>query len=168
VEQLAGTFIPFFTAMGVLDMDMERTVKNVEGLTVRACLSSYIALCGAWALLAIFCASVEIFRSDGRLIPPLLISVSIGTGLILYLRGFKISVANGVLEYRDGLYRRHRLPLDQVQSVKWGNMSWHFLTEAVRVPGLIVRDRSGKQFLMLVKPFRRRDVNAVREALHAE
>jgi hypothetical protein len=128
-------------------------------VSARAAISSYIVLAGIWIVLAVVYAGLAFAtRGHGMNIGGL---VALGVGLIwvAWLRGFRLEVGEGKLEYRDGLYKSVAVPLSEIREVKSAWVEWRILGRTLRVPRLIiVYGPQSNRLSINTKPFRRHDI----------
>jgi hypothetical protein len=87
----------------------------------------------------------------------------------VWLRGFKIVIADDVLYYRDGLYHTVTLDLRDVKNVRNSWIQWARLGRQVSVPRLVITyGTPPKQLALNIKPFRREDLQVLRQTLKKE
>ena len=129
----------------------------------KAVFSSYIALGGIWAVLAIVCFILAIKNfSHGDLIPALICSL-VTILWTLWLRGFKLTVTDEYLEYRDGLYRVSKVPLEDIAEMKHKWIQWKNFGRIVSIPRTAVITKDKKTaFLINDKPFGLNDLSMIR------
>lgn len=134
--------------------------------TIRAALTSYIVLCGGWGILALMDLFICL-RSPGKGFEAgLLASAGVGLLFWLWLRGFKLAISDGRLEYRDGLFRTERINLDEISTVKDEWVGWSFLGRSIRIPRTVVLSKDGRKAIWInTKPFGRRDFYRILEML---
>ena len=150
--------------MGVYDLNDSHKKQEIN-----AVLSSYIALGGIPAVLAIVNYILAIKDPNNGAIILALICSLITILWALRLRGFKIAVTDRYLEYRDGFYRSMRIPLEDVAEMKHKWVEWKNLGRTLSIPrtAVITKDRK-IAFLINDKPFGLADLamiqNMVKEA----
>ena len=130
---------------------------------IKAVLSSYIALGGIPAILAIASFIIAIKDpNNGYIVPALLCSV-ITILWALWLRGFKLIVTDEYLEYRDGFYRSKRISLKDVAEMKHKWVQWKNLGRTLTIPRIAVITKDRKTaFLINDKPFGLDDLAIIR------
>ena len=130
---------------------------------IRAVLSSYIALDGIWIVLAVAYIFASI-KSPGK-------SWEIGAVILaicsilwaLWLRGFKLTVTDKYLEYRDGFYRISKISLEDVKEMKHKWVQWKNLGWTLSIPRIAVITKDRKTaFLINDKPFGINDLAMIR------
>ncbi len=134
---------------------MSQQMSN-KTITYRATLSSYIALSGIWILLAVGYLFLSI-RSPGK---GLELGAILAGGVTLiwwiWLSGFKITVSDGCLRYRDGFFRYSKVFLKDVADVKSKNIEWGMFTRKVKIPRIVIFKQNGEVALLInPKPFGR-------------
>jgi hypothetical protein len=107
-------------------------------ITIRSTLSSYIALCGIWVALALVDLVLHLQNTGRGWGAAALIATGIGLLFWLWLRGFKLSLSNGSLEYRDGLYRSLKIDIEEIASIRDQWIGWSNLGRSVRIPRIVV------------------------------
>lgn len=136
------------------------TRENV--IVMRASPSSYMALCGIWVVMAIFYTYLGIRRPGTNVWVGAAISGCVATGFAMWVRGFRISIADGWLEYRDGFFRSTRVPLHEVVEtrVEWVQINYHGLGR--KIPRIVVVARNGALlFRINPKPFKLADLRRI-------
>lgn len=101
--------------------------RSRHGLSARAALSSYFVLAGIWIGLGVAYTASALADADRELYTVSILCISVGSLWIVWLRGFKLRIIAGVLEYRDGLYRSVRIPAENITEVKFASLKWRFL-----------------------------------------
>lgn len=124
-------------------------------LSVRAAISSYIILAGVWIILAVVIVADR--RHGGNILG--LVSIGVGLIWIAWLRGFRLEIGAGKLEYRNGLYKSVIVPLGEIREAKNAWVEWRRLGRVLRVPRLvIVYGAQANRLCINTKPFRRHDI----------
>ena len=134
-------------------------------LRLHAAPKAYVAVCGVWFVLSVGYLLL-FFRSGSE-------SLLLGAGIAalpafsfwLWLRGFSITIDGQALAYRDGLYRRSRLELEDILTVETAWVRWPLFGERIGLPRLVIRSKTGPSIIINPKPFRRTDLHDLREAL---
>jgi hypothetical protein len=135
-------------------------------VTIRATLTSYILLCGIWIILASGYLILS-YRSQGENLESGAI-IAGGVGLLwgIWLRGFRISLSNKTLEYRDGFYRSSRLHISQIVKIKSEWVAWGVLGRKIRIPRMAVIAQDEEESILInPKPFGRNELRLIREML---
>jgi len=138
-----------------------RRVINMEKKQVfRAAFSAYVALSSIWAILTI--VSFYGFSKDQQ-VKSLLIALSFLSFTLAWwawLWGFKITITDSYLECRDGLYKRHRVKLEDIKVIKHGWVSVINFGKTITVPRIIIvpKDRKQPKIWINPKPFKGRDL----------
>jgi hypothetical protein len=99
---------------------MDRT-ESSNPLESRAAIGSYVGLTGVWFVLGIACAILAVIGGPGKGLG-LATALSFGPGcaFALWLTGFRLRIAEGVLEYRNGFFRTVRIPLQTIREARYG------------------------------------------------
>jgi len=129
---------------------------------MRAVLSGYIALCGIWFVLAAVFAWLAWRDPRSNVWEGAAISGGIGLLFAVWLRGFKITIADGWLEYRDGLFRSSRVMLADIDEihVEWIAVGHHGMGR--KIPRIVVSARNGAVvFRVNPKPFAKEDLRKI-------
>jgi len=113
---------------------------------------------------AFFCGNMKCSSSD---LPFILVPLSMLFGMYAWLLGFKIRITPDQFEYRDGLWRWHSCPLDEVREVKHTWVEFKNLGRTLKLPRMVVSryDLAEKPILINSKPFSREDIVSVRGLL---
>lgn len=135
-------------------------------VTIRAAPSSYVILGGGWVILSAVYLSLSLTNpASGAEVG----AAIAGGGAVLWwiwLYGFKISVTESALEYRDGLYRTSRVALSEIARLKYATIQWCVFGQKICVPRLLVISRSNKRILKInPKPFGRLDLSRLQLAV---
>ena len=131
-------------------------------MTIRAKWTSYLVLMGIWILLAIGYLFLSI-RNPGRgLESGSLIAGGIAILWWIWLRGFKINISDGCLEYRDGFFRSSKISLREIVDIKTESIGWNLLGQKFRIPRLSVIN-SNREIAMRInpKPFGRHSLQRI-------
>ena len=129
----------------------------------KAVFSSYIALGGIPILTAILWLIGYIKRPSKDAIYASLLCIAIALLWGIWLRGFKLTVTDKYLEYRDGLYRVSRVPLEDIAEMKHKWLQWKNFGRIVSIPRTAVITKDKKTaFLINDKPFGLNDLAMIR------
>jgi hypothetical protein len=136
-------------------------------LIAKASIGAYVVLCGPWFALAIFYLFLVLSREGVGGVAPLILCSVIGACWYIWLRGFKLEIDCNEFSYRDGFYRLTSFPVSEIGDVKNAWVSWKVLTRHLKVPRLLIYrgGRRGEKVEVNVKPFRRKDYQAIFAAL---
>ncbi len=123
---------------------------------IRAAWTSYLVLGGVWILLAIgylllgLCSPGKNFESG------VLIAGGVATLWFTWLRGFKITISHGCVEYRDGFFRSSKAALNEIADIKNKSKEWNLLGQKIRIPRIMVITKNGEIAMWInPKPFSR-------------
>jgi hypothetical protein len=132
------------------------TDDATEAFEARASAGGFWVLACPWLLLGLFWTWLALYRPGSGAWTAVAICAGIVLLWVVWLRGFRVRIADGVLEYRDGLYRTQRCLLEEIQRCEWvaDTRLW-----------LVVALREGGQIAMNPKPFSRADVKLMRDLL---
>jgi hypothetical protein len=135
-------------------------------LVLRASLGSHVAFCSVWLILAIGYGLLALSRRSVDLLVGALLPALITLSCIVWMRGHRISLVSGVLEYRDGFYRSRRIPVADIGSVSNTWPAVRILGRDIEVPRLSIATKDGAVvFQINSKPFSRRDLATIRNVL---
>ena len=135
-------------------------------VTIRATLTSYIVLCGIWGILAAGYFLLSYRTPEESLELGAVIAGGVGLGWGIWLRGFRITVFNGILECRNGFYRSSSLHMNQIVKIKNEWIEWGVLGRRIRIPRIAVIARDGENSILInPKPFGRYELKRIREML---
>ena len=133
---------------------------------IRACISSYIALAGIWILMTIACTHISIKSHGQNWEIASAICATCSILWILWLRGFKLTVTDEFLEYRDGFYRISKIHLSNYSEMKHKWVKWKNLGRTLTIPRIAVSTKDRKTaFLINDKPFKLDDIHMIRDIL---
>jgi hypothetical protein len=144
---------------------MDPRISSVP-VTIRATLTSYIVLCGIWVILAAGYFLLS-YRTPGESLETgAVIAGGVGLAWGIWLRGFRITVSERILEYRNGFYRSSSLPMNQIVKIKNDWIEWGLFGRRIRIPrmAVIARDHA-KSILINPKPSASYELKQVREIL---
>ena len=135
-------------------------------VSIRATLSSYIALCGIWIVLSAANLSLHICKPGPGAMEVALLTGGIGILWGCWLRGFRLALTESELIYRDGLYRTSRIPLADVKGHRFDWAERKILNRTIATPVLVVSSRQGGHDLIInPKPFNLRGLHGLLDAL---
>jgi uncharacterized membrane protein YobD (UPF0266 family) len=125
----------------------------------KAQLTSYFALCFGFALPILLC--IYLIIRDGvtnlqRVEDSYVILAGCLTCCLLFvvwLRGFRIEISNGVFYYRNGFYQTSKLQLNEIKDAKIKSVNIIQLGCRVSVPRMRVTTFSNSEILINIKPF---------------
>ena len=86
------------------------------------------------------------------------VSISVGAAWVIWLRGFRLVTNNGVLTYRNGLFRSRSCLLRNIQSHENKWIQWNFFGRHLQVPRLVLLVKDEQSMVINTKPFRRSDL----------
>lgn len=133
--------------------------ESVAMVSARAAISSYIVLAGFWYLLALVYAVLAVAGRGRGMEIGVIVPFVVGTIWVAWLRGFRLRIGAGKLEYRDGLYKSVEIPLCEIKAVKSTSVKWRFLGRLMRVPRLVIVYGLEVNCLAInTKPFRKHDI----------
>lgn len=138
-------------------------------LTIRATLTSYIVLCGIWLILASAYMLLS-YRTHGESLESgVAIAGSVGLGWAIWLRGFRITIFDRVLEYRNGFYRSSSLRMNEIVKIENKWIEWGLLGRRIRVPRMAVISQDRERSIQInPKPFGRHDLRRIHEMLERD
>jgi hypothetical protein len=135
-------------------------------MTIRAAPTSYLVLTGIWVLLAIGYLFLSIRSPGENLESGALIAGGVAILWWIWLRGFKITVSEGCLEYRDGFFRSSKIALSEIADVKTESVGWNLLGQKLRIPRITVITRNGEMPIRInPKPFGRLGLQRIMKEL---
>jgi hypothetical protein len=141
----------------------------------RASISGYVVLSGIWFALASLFLWCAIFRASSE--PQNIESARLGmlstaalctvVGLLwcAWLKGFRLQVSSGVLEYRNGLYQTQRVKIKDIQRVSSKWIEWRVLWRRITVPRMVIELRDAHSIAINIKPFSRPDLARLKSIL---
>jgi hypothetical protein len=125
-----------------------------------------MVLTGPWCVLALVCIRTYFKVPLGGWESGALLTGGVALLWSLWLSGFRIRVVDGVLEYRDGLYRTSRIPLGEIAQMRSEWVRWHLLGRKLEVPRLAVIGVDGEKAILInPKPFAWPDLQLLRKAV---
>lgn len=133
-------------------------MSNTHQFVSRASFSSYAVLTAPFLLLVVLFVSAAIRRPEltTEVIGPICIFLAGSLAWCVWLRGFKIAVSNDAICYRNGLWRWHKLALQEAVKVEFLWIHWKVFTRAFEVPRIVITTRNGSNSLLInPKPFPR-------------
>ena len=131
---------------------------------INAVLSGYIALCGIPFILTVSWIFAYIKRPGVDIMYALLFCATVALLWSIWLKGFKLTITDEYLEYRDGFYRSTRVLLKDVAEMKFKCVQWKNLGRTLSIPRIAVITKDRKTaFLINDKPFGRDDLAMIRK-----
>lgn len=131
-------------------------IKRMPKVIIRSTWTSYVALAGIWILLTIAYWLLSLRSPGHNLETGGFITGGVAILWIVWLRGFKITVSNGFIEYRDGFFRSSRLALTDIADIKTESAGWNMLSRKMVIPRIVMIARSGEEAIRInPKPFGR-------------
>ena len=141
------------------------TGDATEAFEARASAGGFWVLACPWLLLGLFWTWLALYRPGSGAWTAVVICAGIVLLWVVWLRGFRVRIADGVLEYRDGLYRTQRCLLAEIQRCESEWVADTMLWRVMHLLRLVVALREGGQIAMNPKPFSRADVKRMRDLL---
>ncbi len=136
-----------------------KSARDVEVLSARAAISAYIALAGFWIVLALVFVALAVAERAHGMVSGAAIALAVGLAWIVWLRGFRLEIGNGKIEYRDGFYKSVIVALSEVRETKNAWVEWKLPGRHLRVPRLvIVYGPRAERLAVNAKPFARQDI----------
>lgn len=125
-------------------------------LSIRATPSAYVALAGFWFVLGILYLLVWRGGNGGAFV-----SITVGVLWVLWLGGFRLTVYDRSVVYRDGFYRSTRISRADISAVKNTWVGWTLLGREIRIPRMVIDYGVASHLAVNTKPFARRDIRSV-------
>jgi hypothetical protein len=138
-----------------------------EMFSARASLPSYLVLSGVYFVMAGLFAWLAVFRPGSSAWKGSLISAVAGALWIVWLRGFRLGVDNGILVYRDGLYRTQMGEVARITAVRGMWVKWTCLPRMMSVPRLVVDFEDRQSISINPKVFSRASLVVLRQKVSA-
>lgn len=138
---------------------------NGENMRVSAAPIAYVVLTGVWFVLSVGYLLLYLRSGAESLLGGAGIALIPAFGFSLWLRGFLIVIEGSSLIYRDGLYRRSELLLDEALTVETTWVSWPLFGSQLGLPRLVLRSRTGASVVINTKPFRKADLRSMLRVL---
>ena len=140
----------------------QREPRNT--LTIRASLVSYIVLSGVWFLLALLYAILSLRTPGKGLELGALFAGSATLGWWVWLFGFKITVTEASLIYRDGLYRTRWVEMSDIVVLHHEFTKWKIKCRVNGTRWLAFHKLDANRDLEInTKPFKRKDLLLIRK-----
>ncbi len=134
-----------------------------RGITIRAALSSYLALSGVWVLIALGYLVISVRNPAGGWLEGTIIAGTVALLWWIWLLGFKITLTESFLEYRNGFYQSSRIALTDIAQLKAAGVEWAVLGRKIIAPRLLIIENDQSVALMInPKPFKRIDLQRIR------
>jgi len=129
-------------------------------MVFKATLSAYVFLSGIWVTLAICYMSIGLKNKQLDWFSIGLLLCGITLAWWIWLWGFKITITELYLEYRNGLYKRHRIDLADIKAIQSGWIGWGGSKKSVTIQRVVIVPKNKKQPPIWInsKPFKRQDL----------
>jgi hypothetical protein len=134
-------------------------------LDAHSSLAGYIVLAGLWAALGLFFTWIQYQKPESNSWQGAAICLGVAFTWVVWLRGFRLRVHDGVFEYRDGFYRTLRCQVAEIEDASTARVSWRLLGRSLRVPRMVISVRGAEPIRINVKPFSRADLATLRGIL---
>ena len=135
-------------------------------LTLKASLGSYAVFCGVWIVLALGDAALTVLRPGTEAWKGALVTGIVATACLTWMSGHRVRVSSTQVEYRDGLFRSRTIPRKHVVGLTSTWAPLRVLGREIKVPRLtVVSSHGAESFQINPKPFSRRSLSALHEAL---
>lgn len=131
--------------------------------TFRSSLYSYIILgFFPWGIFScIFLYDILFIHTKGAV--PMFLSVAFAlVAVFVWLKGFKLTITETELTYRDGMYKLHSIKISDIKTAKTTFIQFENLPGA-SIPRFVIKsvDRKAKPIEINIKPFTADAVNAL-------
>lgn len=112
-------------------------------VTVRAQFKSFIALSAIWVILAVANLYLYFVKHvpDSELV--VLLTGTIALLWWIWLRGFKLTISGGELEYRDGFFKSSRVSIKDIVDIKNKYIEWNVITRKIKIPRIFIIAQNG-------------------------
>jgi len=144
-------------------MSTEEKHHGTVRVELIASCAGYIALAAIWFCIASI-VGLAIARNGAITVSNLaglLIPCAIGTGWVVWLRGFRVRISDGHISYRNGLYRETTVSLRSLYRAELTWVEWKHLGRVVKVPRIVIESAVGSTLLINPKPFSSRGVRVL-------
>ncbi len=133
---------------------------------IRATLISYIVLSGIWVLLAIGYIFLALSKPGKGLETGAILAGIVSLIWWIWLWGFKLTVSNEYIEYRDGFFRSSKVYLREIADVKNVSIEWNMFGRKIKIPRINVITHN-KIIAMRInpKPFGHRELQEILKLL---
>jgi hypothetical protein len=113
-------------------------------ITIRATWTTYLVLSGIWIILAIGYLFLALRAPGKSLELGALISAGVAILWVTWIRGFRITLSQGWIEYRDGFFRCTKVLLKEIADIQRENLEWKLLGRKLAIPriAVITKDRA--------------------------
>jgi hypothetical protein len=134
-----------------------------DNFSARASFVGYVVLAGIWFVIGGFFAWLEFARQGSSAWQGSLVGFAVGILWAIWLRGFRLSIDNNVLTYRDGMYRTQSGSISRITAVRSAWVEWKRLPRKIRVPRLVIEFDGARSITINPKPFARSAFAAFRQ-----
>ena len=135
--------------------------SSAGAFEARASAGGYVLLAGPFGALGLLWTWLALHRPGSGSWSAVAVCAAAAGLWVVWLRGFRVRIAEGVLEYRDGLYRTRRCLLADIRHLE---VAW--VRCGLR---LVVRTHRGAGALEInPKPFSRTDLAGLRQLLKGD
>jgi hypothetical protein len=137
-------------------------IADKSVIIIRSSLLSYVMLIGIWIFLAIGSIAFAVKIPHHGWEKSVALTGCVIVLLACWLRGFKITVTNTFLEYRDGLYKSSKIALLDIADIKHKSLKVHHQPHRIGpYQILIISKNSGSIITINTKPFKLIDIQKV-------
>ena len=121
--------------------------QNSNPKIIRATLSSYIVLSGVWVLLTIGYLFLSLGSPGKNLESGAIIAGGVSLMWWIWLWGFRITISDEYLEYRDGFFRSSKVKFKEIVDIKNVSIGWDILGRKIRIPRINIILLTGNKAL---------------------
>ena len=138
-----------------------------DAFEARASPGGYVMLTGVWVLLGLLWTWLAMSHSSNDFWAVAALCFGVALLWVLWLRGFRVRISHGQLEYRNGLYQTQRCLLADIakSNARW--VTERLLGRRLSHLRLVVAVRQGGPIHIHMKPFSRANLTRMRELLCA-
>ena len=132
------------------------TSDQLQSLRIhlKAGVSAYLVLGIPFAVLTIGFLILQMKKPATNSWQGALVSCLACVVWLIWVEGFKITIANGKIDYRNGLYRHQQIHLQEVSTIKTVWIQWPLLGPTFRVPRIVIGTRKDSNPIAInPKPF---------------
>jgi len=145
---------------------MTPEVLQALRLELKAGLSAYLVLIVPFAILSIGFLILQMVKPATDSWQGAVASCLACVVWLIWVAGFRITIADGEIEYRDGLHRCHKIQLREVSDIKSVWIQWPLLGPTFRVPRMVVGTRTVSNAIEInPKPFSRSSLDLLRQTV---
>lgn len=123
--------------------------------------TAYFALAAFWIAMGMFYPFLAILKDRPQLWTGAAIALAVGVLWIAWIRGFRLTIDEQQLVYRDGIYRSTKVPLGTINNVRSARVGWTPVDFGLKFPRLVITYGSGRRLAINTKLFRRHDIQNV-------